>query len=201
MSDEAGPALDAEAFLANADGGKTVRDYAKGEVVFSQGDPAEAVFDIQQGQFSFRVVSGQGREAIVALIGAGSFFGEPCLAGQPLRTATAVTIEDCRIMRLDKATILRVIRDEPEFSEKFIAHLLERSIPVRTNLFDQLFNSSEKRLAHLRLPQRLRDGQRGARRHRFLDRLLQSTAPALGLRRQDTRRVYATAEMTEKLAA
>lgn len=151
MSDEADPAFDVEAFLAKADGGKTVRDHAKGEVVFSQGDPADAVFYIQKGQVSFRVVSEHGKEAIVALLGAGSFFGEACLAGQQLRTATAVAIEECRIMRLEKATILRMIHNQPEFSEKFIAHLLERSIRVQADLVDQLFNSSEKRLARLLL--------------------------------------------------
>ena len=109
------------------------------------------MFYIQKGQVSFRVVSEQGKEAILALLGAGSFFGESCLAGQRLRTATAVTIQKCRIMRLEKASILRLIHDETEFSEKFIAHLLERSIRVEADLVDQLFNSSEKRLARLLL--------------------------------------------------
>lgn len=151
MSYELDPAFEVEAFLAKADGGKTVREYGKGEVVFSQGDPAESVFYIQKGQISFRVVSEQGKEAIVALLGVGSFFGEPCLAGQRLRTSTAIATEECRIMRLEKATILRLIHDEPEFSEKFIAHLLERSIRIQADLVDQLFNSSEKRLARLLL--------------------------------------------------
>jgi CRP-like cAMP-binding protein len=151
MSDNADPAFDVEAFLARADGGKTVRDYAKGEVVFSQGDPADAVFYIQRDQVSFRVVSAQGKEAIVAPLQAGSFFGEACLARQRLRTATAVTVEECRITRLERATILGLIHDEPEFSEKFIAHLLESSIRVQADLVDQLFNPSEKRLARLLL--------------------------------------------------
>jgi CRP/FNR family cyclic AMP-dependent transcriptional regulator len=151
MSEELDPDFDVEAFLAKADGGKTVRDYGKDKVVFSQGDPADAVFYIQKGHVSFQVVSEQGKEAIVALLGAGSFFGEACLAGQRLRPATAVTTEDCRIMRLEKGTILRLIHDETEFSEKFISHLLERSIRVQADLVDQLFNSSEKRLARLLL--------------------------------------------------
>ena len=151
MSEELDPAFDVEAFLAKADGGKTVRDYKKGSVVFSQGDPAEAVFYIQKGQVSFRVVSEQGKEAVVALLGAGSFFGEACLAGQRLRVETAFAIEECRIMRLEKVSILRLIHEQPEFSEKFIAHLLQRSIRVQADLVDQLFNSSEKRLARLLL--------------------------------------------------
>lgn len=151
MSEELDPDFDVEAFLAKADGGKTVREYAKGKIVFSQGDPADAVFYIQKGRVSFRVVSEQGKEAVVALLGAGSFFGEACLAGQRLRPATAVAIEECHIMRLEKATILRLIHDETEFSEKFIAHLLERSIRIQADLVDQLFNSSEKRLARLLL--------------------------------------------------
>ena len=151
MAGELDPAFDVEAFLAKADGGKTVRDYAKGTVVFSQGDPAEAVFYIQKGQVSFRVVSEQGKEAVVALLGAGSFFGEACLAGQRLRVETAFAIEECRIMRLEKVSILRLIHEQPEFSEKFIAHLLNRSIRVQADLVDQLFNSSEKRLARLLL--------------------------------------------------
>jgi len=151
MAGELDPAFDVEAFLAKADGGKTVRDYAKGSVVFSQGDPAEAVFYIQKGQVSFRVVSEQGKEAVVALLGAGSFFGEACLAGQRLRVETAFAIEECRIMRLEKVSILRLIHEQPEFSEKFIAHLLQRSIRVQADLVDQLFNSSEKRLARLLL--------------------------------------------------
>jgi CRP/FNR family transcriptional regulator, cyclic AMP receptor protein len=151
MAGELDPAFDVEAFLAKADGGKTVRDYKKGSVVFSQGDPAEAVFYIQKGKVSFRVVSEQGKEAVVALLGAGSFFGEACLAGQRLRVETAFAIEECRIMRLEKVSILRLIHAQPEFSEKFIAHLLQRSIRVQADLVDQLFNSSEKRLARLLL--------------------------------------------------
>ncbi len=151
MADRQNPVFDVEAFLAKADGGKTVQEYAKGKVVFSQGDPADAVFYIQKGQVSFRVVSEQGKEAIVALLEAGSFFGESCLAGQRLRTVTAVTMQECRIMRLEKAAILRLIHDETEFSEKFIAHLLAQSIRIQEDLVDQLFNSSEKRLARLLL--------------------------------------------------
>jgi CRP-like cAMP-binding protein len=151
MAVEQDPAFDVEAFLAKADGGRTVLEYTKDAVVFSQGDPADAVFYIQKGQVSFRVVSEQGKEAVVALLEAGSFFGEGCLAGQRLRTATAVTMAECVIMRLEKAAILRLIQDEPVFSERFISHLLDRSIRIQADLVDQLFNSSEKRLARLLL--------------------------------------------------
>lgn len=145
------PAFDVEAFLAKTAGGRSILEYAKGKVVFSQGDPADAVFYIQKGQVNLRVISEQGKEAIVALLDAGCFFGEGCLTQQKRRMATAVTVTKSVIMRLEKAAIARVIREEPAFSEMFIAHLLERSIRVEADLVDQLFNSSEKRLARLLL--------------------------------------------------
>lgn len=145
------PAFDVEAFLTKADGGRSVLEYAKGKVVFSQGDSADAVFYIQKGQVNLRVISEQGKEAIVALLDAGSFFGEGCLTRQKRRMATVVTVTKSVIMRLEKAAIVRVIHEEPAFSEMFIAHLLERSIRVEADLVDQLFNSSEKRLARLLL--------------------------------------------------
>lgn len=151
MAGEQNSSFDVEAFLAKVDGGKALSKYAKNTVVFSQGDPADAVFYIQKGQVNFRVVSGQGKEAVIALLEAGSFFGEGCLAGQRRRMATAVTMTKSVIMRLEKATILRVIREEPAFSERFIAHLLSRAVRVEADLVDQLFNSSEKRLARLLL--------------------------------------------------
>lgn len=144
-------AFDVEAFLAKAGGGRTISEYDKGEVVFSQGDPADSVFYIQAGMINFRVVSEQGKEAIVAHLEAGSFFGESCLAGQRRRLATAVTTTESVIMRLEKAAILRVIHQEPAFSEFFIGHLLSRAIRVEADLVDQLFNSSERRLARLLL--------------------------------------------------
>lgn len=145
------PAFDVEAFLAKADGGKTVSEYAKNQVVFSQGDPADAVFYIQKGRVNLRVVSEQGKEAIVAFLPADSFFGEGCLAGQTKRMATAVAITESVIMRLEKVKIVRVIQEEPAFSEMFIEHVLKRAIRVEADLVDQLFNSSEKRLARLLL--------------------------------------------------
>jgi CRP-like cAMP-binding protein len=151
VADKRNSTFDVEAFLAKANDGKSVSEYAKGKLVFSQGGPADAVFYIQRGQVNLRVVSEQGKEAIVALLEAGSFFGEGCLAGQRRRMATAVTLTKSVIMRLEKAEIVRVIHEEPAFSEMFIAHLLERAIRVEADLVDQLFNSSEKRLARLLL--------------------------------------------------
>ena len=145
------PAFDVEAFLAKADGGKTVSEYAKNKVEFSQGDLADAMFYIQKGQVGLRVVSEHEKEAVVAFLEAGSFFGEGCLAGQTKRMATAVTLTESVIMRLERAEIVRVIHEEPAFSEMFISYLLERAIRVEADLVDQLFNSSEKRLARLLL--------------------------------------------------
>lgn len=151
MSRARKPAFDIEAFLAKTGGGRSVLEYANGKVVFSQGDLADAVFYIQEGRANLRVNSEQGKEAIVALLDAGSFFGEGCLAGQERRMATAVTVTKSVIMRLEKAAIVRVIHEEPDFAEMFIAHLLDRAIRVEADLVDQLFNSSEKRLARLLL--------------------------------------------------
>ena len=123
----------------------------KDQIVFSQGDPADAVFYIQKGKVKVTVVSEQGKEAVVAILAADEFFGEGCLAGQAQRIATVTTMTDSVIMRLEKAAIVRVIHQEPAFSEMFIAHLLGRTIRVEADLVDQLFNSSEKRLARLLL--------------------------------------------------
>jgi CRP/FNR family transcriptional regulator, cyclic AMP receptor protein len=123
----------------------------KGQVVFSQGDPDDAVFYIQKGKAKLTVVSEQGKEAVIAILGTDDFFGEGCLAGQAQRIATVTTMTDSVIARLEKSAIIQVIHQEPAFSELFIAHLLGRSIRVEADLVDQLFNSSEKRLARLLL--------------------------------------------------
>jgi CRP/FNR family transcriptional regulator, cyclic AMP receptor protein len=141
------PKFDPEAFLAKADGGVTISKYGKGQVVFNQGDPADCVFYIREGRVKIAVVSAQGKEAVVAFLKAGDFIGEGCLTGRPRRVSTARALEDTVITRLDKATMVRMIRAEPNFSERFTAHLLARSIRVEEDLVDQLFNSSEKRLA------------------------------------------------------
>jgi CRP/FNR family transcriptional regulator, cyclic AMP receptor protein len=141
------PVFDPKAFLAKAEGGRTISKYQKDQTVFSQGEAADAVFYIQQGKIKITVVSEQGKEAVVAILGTGDFFGEGCLVGQPLRIATAEAMTECEIMRLEKAAIIRVIHEEPAFSELFMSHLLTRTIRVEADLVDQLFNSSEKRLA------------------------------------------------------
>jgi CRP-like cAMP-binding protein len=139
--------FDPEVFLAKADGGRTVSAYLKDKLVFVQGDPADAVFYIQKGKVKISVLSEQGKEAVVAVLGPNQFCGEGCLAGQPLRMATASAMTACEIMRIDKPTMIEVLKNEPLFSEAFVAHLLKRTIRVEEDLVDQLFNSSEKRLA------------------------------------------------------
>jgi CRP/FNR family cyclic AMP-dependent transcriptional regulator len=141
------PAFDPKAFLAKVDGGRTILKSRDGQIIFSQGEPADAVFYIQKGRVKLTVVSEQGKEAVVAILGKGDFFGEGCLAGQPVRMASATAMVECEIMRLAKAAVVRVIHDEPSFSEMFMSHLLIRKIRVEADLVDQLFNSSEKRLA------------------------------------------------------
>jgi CRP/FNR family cyclic AMP-dependent transcriptional regulator len=125
--------------------------YPKDAIIFSQGDPADAVFYIQSGKVKLTVVSEQGKEAVVAMLGTNDFFGEGCLAGQAHRIATVAAIMDSVIVRLEKAAIVHLLRQEPAFSGMFIAHLLSRTIRVEADLIDQLFNSSEKRLARLLL--------------------------------------------------
>ena len=145
------PSFNPKSFLAKVGEGRSIDRYSKDQTVFSQGDPADAVFYIQKGKVKVTVVSEQGKEAVVAILGTDEFFGEGCLAGQARRMATATAMTECDIMRLEKAAIVDVIHDEPAFSEMFIAHLLARTIRVEADLVDQLFNSSEKRLARLLL--------------------------------------------------
>ena len=141
------PPFDPKVFLRNADGGKTISKYLKNQVIFSQGDLADAVFYIIDGKVKVTVVSEQGKEAVVAILGEEEFCGEGCLTGQPLRIATATALTGCEIMRLEKQTMIGILLGEPKFSEFFIGHLLNRTIRVEADLVDQLFNSSEKRLA------------------------------------------------------
>jgi len=140
-----------KSFLAKVGEGRSIDRYGKNHTVFSQGDPADAVFYIQKGKAKVTVVSEQGKEAVVAIFGTNEFFGEGCLAGQAQRIATVTTMADSVIMRLEKIAVVDVIHREPAFSEMFIAHLLGRTIRVEADLVDQLFNSSEKRLARLLL--------------------------------------------------
>ncbi|WOJ91657.1 Crp/Fnr family transcriptional regulator (plasmid) [Methylocapsa polymorpha] len=145
------PSFNPKSFLAKVGEGRSIGKYHKDQTVFCQGDPADAVFYIQKGKVKIAVVSEQGKEAVVAILGTNEFFGEGCLARQALRIATAATMTDSVIMRLEREAVVRVIHEEPAFSEMFIAHLLGRTIRVEADLIDQLFNSSEKRLARLLL--------------------------------------------------
>jgi CRP-like cAMP-binding protein len=141
------PPFDPKVFLDTENVGRTISRYRKDQKVFSQGSPADAVFYIQKGKVKITVVSEQGKEAVVAILGPDEFCGEGCLTGQLRRMATAVAMTECEIMRLEKAAMIRVLHEEPAFSEMFVAHLLARTIRVEEDLVDQLFNSSEKRLA------------------------------------------------------
>ena len=143
--------FDPQALLAKANGGRTIFTCQINQIVFSQGEPADSIFYIQGGKVKLTVLSEQGKEAIVAILGIGDFCGEGCLAGQPRRMATAAAMEESAIMRLQKAAMIRILHDEPEFSARFMSHLLARNIRVEADLVDQLFNSSEKRLARLLL--------------------------------------------------
>ena len=139
--------FDPKVFLATVNGGRSISKYRRNQTVFSQGTPADAVFYIQKGKVKVTVLSEQGKEAVVAVLGPNEFCGEGCLTGQPVRLATATAMTECEIMRLERATMIRVIHEEPTFAEMFVSHLLARTVRVEADLVDQLFNSSEKRLA------------------------------------------------------
>jgi CRP/FNR family transcriptional regulator, cyclic AMP receptor protein len=139
--------FDPKAFLATANHGRTVVDYGRGDVVFLQASPADSVFYIQKGKVKIVVASEHGKEAVVAILGPGDFFGEGCLIGQPLRLATARAMVESEVTRVAKTEMIRVLHAEPTFGELFMAHLLTRNSRVEEDLVDQLFNSSEKRLA------------------------------------------------------
>jgi CRP/FNR family transcriptional regulator, cyclic AMP receptor protein len=141
------PSFDPKAFLDTESAGRTISSYGREQRVFAQGELADAVFYVQKGRVKLTVVSQQGKEVIVAILGPDEFCGEACLTGQPRRMATAVAMTDCDVMRLEKAAMMQVLTKEPAFSEMFIAHLLARTLRVEEDLIDQLFNSSEKRLA------------------------------------------------------
>jgi CRP/FNR family transcriptional regulator, cyclic AMP receptor protein len=139
--------FDPEVFLATVNRGRTVAEYRTGQIVFSQGDAADSVLYIVRGKIKIAVISEQGKEAVVGLLGKGEFFGEGCLIGQPMRLATAASMTDATVMRIEKAEMIRVLHAEPAFAEVFTAHLLTRNSRVEADLVDHLFNSSEKRLA------------------------------------------------------
>jgi CRP/FNR family transcriptional regulator, cyclic AMP receptor protein len=139
--------FDPKAFLLKTNGGRSVSTYQENQIVYLQGSSADSVFYIQTGKVKITVLSEQGKEAVVALLGVGDFFGEGCLSGQRRRLATVKTMAECVIARIASADITRVIHEESAFAELFISHLLARNSRVEDDLVDQLFNSSEKRLA------------------------------------------------------
>jgi len=145
------PLFDPAIFLATAAVGRDISRHSKKEVIFAQGDAADAVFYIKKGKVKVAVLSKDGKEAVVALLGPNEFVGEGCLIGQPKRLATASAMTECETMRVAKTEIQRVIHDEPAFSEMFVSHILTRNARVEEDLVDQLFNSTEKRLARLLL--------------------------------------------------
>ena len=147
MARKAESTFDPKAFLATVGRGHTVSDLRKDEVVFRQSAVADAVFYIQKGKIKIVVASKEGKEAVVGILGPGEFFGEGCLIGQPLRLATAKAMTESQVVRVSKAEMLRVLHAEPSFAELFMTHLLTRNSRVEEDLVDQLFNSSEKRLA------------------------------------------------------
>jgi len=144
-------AFDLKVFLTKGYGRRKRAEYGENALIFSQGDPANAIFYIHKGKVKLTVLSRQGKEAVVAILGAGDFFGEGCLAGQPLRMGTAVSMSACSIMKLGKPDVIRTLHEQPSFAELFVAHLLSRNIRIEEDLVDQLFNSSEKRLARVLL--------------------------------------------------
>jgi len=145
------PPLDLRTYLAKAGEGGTNKEYRKKQIIFSQGGPADAVFYIEKGKVKLTVLSTRGKEAVVGILGSGDFFGEGSLAGQPLRMATATSMTECSILRVTKEAMIRILHHEPALSELFMAYLLSRNARIEEDLVDQLFNSSEKRLARILL--------------------------------------------------
>jgi CRP/FNR family cyclic AMP-dependent transcriptional regulator len=143
--------VDWEALLSGISRGKTAAECGVNRRIFDQGQPADSIFYLRQGKVKLSVISKQGREAIVATLNAGEFLGEGCLAGQPLRMATATTVTDCSLFRIEKSLMLGLLHEKHAISELFVNHLLSRNIRFEADLVDQLFNSSEKRLARILL--------------------------------------------------
>jgi len=143
--------FDPKLFLTKVGAGRAILEYRTNGAVFVQGDPADAIFYIQKGKVKLTVVSDNGKEAVIAILGIGDFLGEGCLAGRPLYLGTATAMTDCSIVRLQKSNMIRLLHEAPAFSELFVSYLLSRNIRIEEDLVDQLFNSSEKRLARVLL--------------------------------------------------
>jgi CRP/FNR family transcriptional regulator, cyclic AMP receptor protein len=151
MPDKKSQPVDWEVILAGVFRGKTVIEYGTNRNIFRQGQPADALFYLRRGKVKLTVMSQQGKEAIVAILDAGEFFGEGCLAGQPSRMATAIAMTDCTLDKIEKSLMARILHEQHDVSELFVKHLLSRNIRYEADLVDQLFNSSEKRLARILL--------------------------------------------------
>jgi CRP-like cAMP-binding protein len=151
MKPKAKPAVDPRVLLATVGTRRTTRVYREGQTVFAQGDRADAVFFVERGKVKLTVLSRHGKQAVIAILDPGNFFGEGCLAGQALRMSTATATMDSSIVLLKKPTMLRALHRDVEFSERFTTYLLSRNIRIEEDLVDQLFNSSEKRLARILL--------------------------------------------------
>jgi CRP/FNR family cyclic AMP-dependent transcriptional regulator len=143
--------FDAKAFLTKVGTGRSISPYRKRQVIFAQGEASDAVFYLDRGQVKLTVVSERGKSAVVAMLGRGDFFGEGCLAGQPLRMATAAAVTDVSVVRIERQAMVGLLHDPSLFSERFMAYLLARNVRFEEDLVDQLFNSSEKRLARVLL--------------------------------------------------
>ena len=146
-----GAGFDPAKFLETAAKGRANRTYRRKEIIFKQGDDADAVIYIKNGNVKVCVISKEGKEAVIAILGADEFIGEGCLIGQPKRLATAMAMTECETMRVEKAELMRVLQVEPAFSSMFLSHILARNARVEEDLVDQLFNSTEKRLARVLL--------------------------------------------------
>ena len=139
--------FDPNTFLSTINGGREIEAFAKRQTIFAQGDSSDSVFYIKEGKVALTVVSEMGKEATIGILNEGAFFGEGCLTGQPLRLCSATAMTDCSVMKIDKKSMMRVLHEEQELSDLFVAYLLARNIRYEEDLVDQLFNSSEKRLA------------------------------------------------------
>lgn len=151
MRHKATSAFDPKVFLAKVGKGRTRADYQKNQTIFSQGDEADALFFVQKGKVKITVVSKQGKEAVIGILGTNDFFGEGCLAGQARRMSTATSMSECSVMKMKKGDVVPVLRAQPAFTELFLQYVLSRNIRIEEDLVDQLFNSSEKRLARVLL--------------------------------------------------
>jgi CRP/FNR family transcriptional regulator, cyclic AMP receptor protein len=150
-ADKKRPTADWETFLTGISSGKTVLECGKHDTIFIQGEPADSVLFLVRGKVKLAVTSFEGKEAIVGTLGSGELFGEGCLAGQPLRMATAISVGDCNLIKVEKPIMARMLHEELEFAEMFVTHLLSRIIRYEADFVDQLFNSGEKRLARILL--------------------------------------------------